>query len=483
MPPDGQHLLIESPGLFTTVQDLGRPGLARFGVSQGGALDREALILGNRLVGNQPEAAALECTLSGPVIQFERDQVIAITGADLGPALDGAPVHGWQPVLAQAGSRLSFAASPPGAGARAYIAVAGGIGTPLVLGSRSTDLVGHFGGVQGRAVQAGDRIPVGTPLADAELLLRRRLAFDPPAYSNEMEARVTPGPQEDRFTDAGLAAFPGSTYQVTSKADRTGIRLAGPRIEHRTDADLISEGIAHGAIQVPGDGQPIVLLAARQTVGGYVKIATVIGADLDRLGQARPGNQIRFTPVSIETARSAMRAARQRLGPAAIIETPRVHPVGQGLSTMSDSRQPADPWTPDGVIRIIAEAERAGVTHLRLEVASAGITLDLTRGTAGLRSTTTDDSAPLAADTPADDTLTITAPLLGTFYRRRTPEEPPLAEAGQAVGAGALIGLIEVMKTYHEITAPAAGTITGILVEDGHYVEYGQPLALLQLHR
>jgi acetyl-CoA carboxylase biotin carboxyl carrier protein len=150
---------------------------------------------------------------------------------------------------------------------------------------------------------------------------------------------------------------------------------------------------------------------------------------------------------------------------------------------MSDSQQMAGAWTPDQVIRIIAEAERAGVTHLRLDVASAGITLDLTLGTTEGSGATGHGPASPATDAPADDTLTITAPLLGTFYRRRSPEEPPLVEAGQSVDAGDLIGLIEVMKTYHEITAPAAGIVTGILAEDGHYVEYGQPLATLQPHR
>ncbi len=478
MATDHPELLIELPGLFTTVQDLGRPGLARFGVTRGGALDREAFILGNRLVGNSPDAAGLECTLSGPAIRFELDQVIAITGADLGAELDGAPIPRWEPVLAPAGSRLSFAAAPRGPGARAYILSAGGIGTEPVLGSRSTDLFGHFGGVEGRPLQAGDRLPVGAPSAPADRLLRRRLAIDPPEYGSQIEVRITLGPQEDRFTEAGLAAFLGSAYRVTSKADRTGIRLDGPRIEHVTNADLISEGIAHGAIQVPGDGQPIVLLAARQTVGGYVKIATVIGADLDALAQLRPGGEVRFAPVTVEAARSATLAARQRLGADTVIEGPIAHRAGQGAGKMSDSREPAGAWTPEGVIRIIAEAERAGITHLRLEVVSAGITLDLSRGgnAAGESTPVTDAGASPATG----DTVAITAPVLGTFYRRRSPEEAPLVEEGDTVQAGDLIGLIEVMKTYHEITAPSAGVITSILAEDGHYVEYGQPVAMLR---
>jgi biotin-dependent carboxylase-like uncharacterized protein len=463
--PAERSLTIEVPGLFTTVQDLGRHGMARFGVTPGGAMDRAALILGNRLLGNPIDAAGLECTLSGPEIRFEADTVIAVTGADLGPRLDGADIPMWEPVPVRAGSRLSFATTIRGAGARTYLCVAGGLDLPVVLGSRSTDIVGGFGGFEGRQVQAGDQLPVGEPALLPEAVLRRRLAIDPPRYEQIVEARAVLGPQRDRFTEAGIAAFLDAPYRVTSKADRTGIRLEGARIEHVTDADLVSEGIAYGAVQVPGDGQPIVLMVSRGTVGGYTKIATVIGADLDALGQARPGQSVAFTGVTVDEARALTRAHRDRLGPEAVTDAPRIVPVGE-IPSMTNV------WDPDGVIRVIAEAERTGVSYLRLEVASAGLALELSRGGA---SSIAAPLAPAVAPVP-DDAIEITAPVLGTFYRRRSPEEPPLVEAGDAVEAGALLGLIEVMKTYHEVTAPDAGTIASVLAEDGHYVEYGQPL-------
>jgi biotin-dependent carboxylase-like uncharacterized protein len=462
-------LTIEQPGLFTTVQDLGRPGLARFGVTRGGAIDRAALILGNRLVGNHPDAAGLECTLAGPTLRFEQETIFAITGAHLGAALEGEPVALWQPHLAPAGSRLSFAPSPIGAGARAYLTISGGIASDPVLGSRSTDLIGKFGGFEGRALQAGDRLSLGDSLVDPDLILRRRLASDPPELSNRFMVRVVLGPQDARFTGAGLTTFLNATYQVTSRSDRTGIRLSGPAIEQTNGADLISEGIAYGAIQVPGDGQPIVLLAARQTVGGYVKIATVIGADLDRLGQARSGDEIRFVAVSVDEARSATRLALRDVDESAIIEID-----DNGAESMNNA---GTAWTPDGVIRVIAEAERAGVTHLKLEVASAGIALEIARDGAIEPS-----PALILGDTPASDDhfVAVTAPVLGTFYRRPDPEAEAFVTVGQSVAEGDQIGLIEVMKNYHEVTAPSAGIITEILADDGDYVEYGQPLASIR---
>ncbi len=469
-------LTIQKPGLLTTVQDLGRRGMAQFGVSPGGALDRRALVLGNRLLGNDPGAAALECTLIGPEILFEDDAIIALTGSDFGPMLDGNPVPMWEPVHVQTGSLLTFAPAPRDGGVRLYLCIAGGIAVEPVLGSRSTDLIGLFGGFEGRALHAGDQLRIGEPALDPDAILKRMLAIDPPAYVKAITARVSLGPQQDRFTSAGIATFLRESYAVTSKADRTGMRLSGPAIEQTDGADLISEGIAHGAIQVPGDGQPIVLLAARQTVGGYIKIATVIGADLDLLGQQRSGGAIHFEVVSIEQARALTRAYLDLISEDAIITQPRMHIV-QGATGMPNSPGLRGEWSPDGLIRVIDAAERSGVTHLRLEIPEAGISLELDRGTG-----TAASESPAPQDAMNDDVV-ITAPVLGTLYRRRTPDDPPLVSEGEHVDAGSLVALIEVMKNYHEVTAPVAGTITRVLVQDGHYVEYGEPLIHLSPDR
>jgi biotin-dependent carboxylase-like uncharacterized protein len=407
--------------------------------------------------------------------------VIAITGADLGPCLNGTPVALWTPIKIRPGDELSFVPSDS-AGARSYVCVAGGLAVEPVLGSRSTDLVGRFGGLNGRPLQAGDTIPLGPVTAPVDQLLRRRLAIAPPTYAGALTARVTLGPQEDRFTEEGIHTFLSQTYRVSSKADRTGIRLEGPPITHRSGADLLSEGIAPGAVQVPGDGQPIVLLAARQTVGGYVKIATVAGADLDRFAQLRPGDLVSFQAVPPEVAREATLAYLAALGPEAIEEE---EPHFMGCAPDSDETSALDEdvvrsaWDPAGVERVIRAAEAAGVSMLRLTIASIGLSLELSRD----RQPLADNAVPQAQSSvtapESDQLIVVTAPVLGVFYRRSSPGQAPLAEEGQRVEEGQVIGLIEVMKTYHEVRAPRAGTLLRFLVDDGHFVEYGQAIAQL----
>ncbi|MGH2559486.1 MAG: acetyl-CoA carboxylase, partial [Thermomicrobiales bacterium] len=463
------RVIVRKAGMLTTVQDLGRPGLMRFGVAPGGALDRAALILGNRLVGNDPDAAGLEITLLGAVLEFTGEAVIAGTGGDLGARLNGAAMPRWRSVAVRTGDTVSFQPGG-GRGARAYLCFAGGIAVEPVLESRSTDLAGGFGGVEGRALIAGDELPLGEPSGPLALMARRQLAAAPPDYAQNLTMRVVLGPQLDRFTPDGVATFLGNRYVVSAKADRTGIRLNGPAIAHSRGADLLSEGIAHGAVQVPGDGQPIVLLAARQTVGGYPKIATVIGADLDRLAQARPGDTIRFVEVTPGEARSATLAYWAALGPEAVVED------GGSLPRSERGGGMVNGWDPAGVVRVIEALKAADVSAFRMEV--EGLTLDIQRG-AGGELTVYGAATEVALATTAELETTVVAPVLGAFYRRRSPEEPPLVEIGQTVEAGQVIGLIEVMKTYHEVTAPDGGVLAAFLADDGEFVEYGQALATI----
>ncbi len=469
---------IVKPGALDSVQDLGRPGRMRSGVTPGGACDRAALILGNRLVGNSPDAAGIESTLVGPTLRFHADAVVALTGADAGARLNGRPALNWEPFAVREGDELALGAMRDGA--RTYLCVAGGIDAPIVLGGRGTDLFGKFGGWQGRALAAGDRLPLGEPLAPAADLLRRRLVA-PLVRDSATPVRVVLGPQRDRFTEEGIATLLGAPYAVTPQSDRMGLRLRGPALEHRDGADLISEGIAAGAIQAPGDGQPIVLLPARQTVGGYPKIATVIGADLDRLGQARPGDTLRFAAVDLADARLALLAARAALGPEAVTE--RARPVS-GWSP-DDAPEPerndsvtdaARAWTPTGIADLLERARRSGAVSLDLDIAPIGVHLQARWQAAGL------EAAPSMGETgeaAAPGGEIIPAPVLGIFYRRSEPAGPPLAEEGRPVRAGQTIAVLEVMKTYHEVVAPRDGVLARFLVEDGAFVEYGQPLARL----
>lgn len=302
-PPTLLHLI--EPGLLTTVQDRGRYGYQRYGVPVSGAMDEFALRMANVLVGNDQGAAALEITVQGPTIEFLAPTWIAITGADLSATIDERTVSLWESVQVHAGSVLAF--GDPRDGMRAYLAVRGGIDVPIVMGSRSTYLKGRFGGLQGRALRKGDRLSTLPP--DRSEFVPKRLPknYTAPLYGGSHRLRVITGPQQDAFERGALSAFLGSRYKVSSQSDRMGYALDGPKIEHRDGADIISDGNPPGAIQVPGDGVPRILLADRGTTGGYTKIATVITSDLSKLAQALPAHAIAFRQVSLQEAQDALR--------------------------------------------------------------------------------------------------------------------------------------------------------------------------------
>jgi biotin-dependent carboxylase-like uncharacterized protein len=287
-------------------------------VARGGALDRFDAEAANRLVSNSHDAPLLELTLLGPTLRFDGTQTaIALTGADFGARLDGQRIEpGWS-WLVRGGSTLEFADQPPACGARAYLAVAGGFDIPRVLGSAATDLRAGFGGfLSGRALRAGDvlRIPV-----ESDVLQRcgQHLASAvvcPGDASASAAVRVLPGPHVARFTDRALEQFCATDWQIADGADRMGYRLVGPRLTHRDgSADVASIGLPAGAIQVPSDGQPIVLLTDHQPTGGYTVIACVVRADLGILAQRRPGDRVRFALISLEEALDALRSRRAAL--------------------------------------------------------------------------------------------------------------------------------------------------------------------------
>ena len=300
-------LEIGSPGLQTTVQDLGRLGYQAIGVSSSGAMDGEALRIGNRLLGNSPEAAGLEILMLGPQIKFLKESYFAITGAFMNPCLNGEAVDMYTTQRAKVGDELSFGTLLKGC--RAYLTLEGGVDVPLVLGSRSTAINSRLGGYEGRPLKIGDQLSLGQSMFSGPLTLPETYR---PLYEKEIKLRVILGSQEDYFTEEGIQTFLRSSYTVSQAADRMGYRLEGERIAHKDSADIISDGICYGAIQVPAQGQPIIMLADRQTVGGYTKIAHVITADLDKIGQARPGDQIYFEAVTLEEARWALLEKNQK---------------------------------------------------------------------------------------------------------------------------------------------------------------------------
>lgn len=292
------------PGFFTTVQDLGRWGYQSYGVGIAGALDAFALSAANLLVGNLEGEAGLEITLLGPTLKFHQETALAITGADLGPRLDGKEISNWTCHLAPCGSTLSFTGIK--SGVRAYLAVSGGIDVPPVMGSRSTYLLGHFGGFEGRALKSQDHLPLRPSPADTGRLIGRLFPenFRPP-YRKNPSLRSIRGPFEDFFSEEGLTFFLSTEYTITQHSDRMGYRLQGEPIKRQKAQELITCGLANGTIQVPPNGQPIILLADRQTIGGYPIIATLITADLPLVAQCAPGDKVRFSAISLDEAREA----------------------------------------------------------------------------------------------------------------------------------------------------------------------------------
>ena len=286
---------VVDPGLAVAVQDRGRFGLRRFGVPVAGALDPLMLACANLLLGNAPDAAGLEIPATGPVLRADAAVGVALAG-DIEArriAADGSSlsVGPWNAVVLSPGDTLRIGTPRRGI---AYLAVTGGIGSAPMLGSRST----YRRAGLGRFLETGDRLPC----AGAAVLLQG------PAWRHaDGPIRILPGPQDDHFTPAGLKALETAEFRVGPASDRMGLRLSGPVLEHNDrGAEIPTDGVAPGAIQVPGDGQPIVLLADGQTTGGYAKIATVIAADLPRLGQARPGDVLRFRRVTRPEARAAL---------------------------------------------------------------------------------------------------------------------------------------------------------------------------------
>jgi biotin-dependent carboxylase-like uncharacterized protein len=296
-------LRVIAPGPLTTLQDGGRGGWLRFGVAPSGALDPRALAVANLLAGNRPDEGALEMTLTGGSFAVEGEAIrIAIAGADMPLAIDGAIAARDRSHTLAPGAVLRIGAAKNGA--RAYLAVSGGFAVPSVFGSVATHL---RSGIGGRALRAGDFLPAARAVPSRPELGIAGVV--PPAHPR---LRIVLGPQQQYFTEDAVAALLGAPYTIAARSDRMGVRLDGPPLAHRPEKgfNIISDAIAPGSIQVPGGGQPIILLADRQTTGGYPKIATVISADLPMLGQARPGDIVQFEPVTLDQAREARHALK-----------------------------------------------------------------------------------------------------------------------------------------------------------------------------
>ncbi len=276
---------VVKPGALTTVQDLGRPGFAQLGIPRSGAADRSSLKLANRLVGNAEGAAALECTLIGPSLLFQNDALIAITGAEISARLGGEELPLNSAVSVVAGSLLELATAS--SGLRSYIALRGGVSAQPVMGSMSSDLLSGIGPAP---LKAGQLLESGEPAGEVPAIGVAAVA----GPAEEPLLHLIAGPRDDWFADRALELLAKSSWEVSSDSNRSGARLVGPELPRVRHDQLLSEGIAHGAVQVPASGQPIILLADHPTTGGYPVLAVVANADLDAAGQLRPGQKLRF---------------------------------------------------------------------------------------------------------------------------------------------------------------------------------------------
>ena len=302
-------MTILSPGPLSTIQDGGRFGLMNTGFSPGGAMDTYSMKLANLLVGNAENMGVIEMTMMGISATFDCDSLIAITGADMEPILNDEPMPMYASVAVHKGDVLTMKMATNGM--RAYLAVAGGFDLPYEMGSQSTNLKCKLGGFCGRKLQKGDELPLIQSVSG--VFAPERSINAQVKYPNEICLRVMLGPQDDFFTQKGIDTFLGKVYTVTDQSDRMGIRLDGEKIENINGVDIISDGIATGSVQIPASGTPIIMMADRQTTGGYAKIATVIGADLKKVAQAKPGTRVRFVAVSEAEAVKLRRSEEKEL--------------------------------------------------------------------------------------------------------------------------------------------------------------------------
>ena len=300
-------IAVDDAGLFTTVQDLGRPGHARLGVSAAGAADATALVVANRLAGNPDGAAALEMTLKGGRFRFETEAYVALAGADMQATIDGRPLPAWSAAPVPAGATL--ACGMAATGARSILAVRGGIRVPPVLGSASTHVPSGLGGHEGRALRTGDRLTIGDASAGASLPMARRvdapdfLAGAAAAPGAVVTLRVTAAAQTDAFDAPSRRLLVDGEYRVGSASDRMGLRLEGAPIPPPAGGTMLTEGMPLGAVQIPPAGQPVILFVDHQTTGGYPVIASIASADLSSVAQLRPGARVRFEMIPFDAAR------------------------------------------------------------------------------------------------------------------------------------------------------------------------------------
>ncbi len=439
-------------GALTTIQDLGRVGYQKFGIPVTGVMDEYSFRLANILVGNDESEAALEITLMGPKLEFDEDTVFAIAGADINPTLDGKKIPMFTSVLAPKGSTLAFGMCKKGM--RAYIAFAGSIDVPAPNGSKSTFMKSKIGGFKGRKLEKEDELVLKNRPAESGMTVDKAYYTD---IQNEATLKVLLGPQDDYFTEAGIQTFASKEgYVITDESDRMGVRLNGAKIEHKETADIISDAAVIGSIQVPASGTPIILMADRQTTGGYTKIGTVIKEDIARLAQMAPASKVFFELVDIEQAESRYKAFYEKLE-AAKKSLTKAEAVSSGSTVHAAMMYAVGEYISKGEegmkkfkIKIDGEEHEIEIEDISGGAASAGA------------------SSAGASDSGAAKEKVL-APMPGNIIQIAVKE-------GDEVKAGQMLLLFEALKMENEISANVAGKIGKIHVNVGDKIESGAVL-------
>lgn len=486
---------ITNPGLLTTVQDRGRWGYQQYGVSTAGVMDLFSMEVSNRLVGNDPSEGVLEMTLMGIEFEIEGEALMAVCGAQMEGTINGEPLPLWQSISLKDGDEVSL--SSCSSGARAYLALSGGFKIPEVLGSKSTYTRAKMGGFKGRKLEAGDEIELGEQKGEQKLYALPKDKI--PKLSESTEIRVILGPQDDYFTEEGIQVFLSSEYTVSQDSDRMGYRLKGKEIAHKDRADIISDGICFGAVQVAGDGQPTIMLADRQTTGGYTKIATVISPDLPLLAQMSPGSKLTFKEISIDQAREEYIAWRKSLDQIAD-------------SFVEIKKEESEDLNKDQILKLIEyfNSSRLNTFELSTEECS----LRMRKGGAELAvepaapavapvegASSPQAPAPKAPSKPApapakkkeekaedskkeeeesSSSIEVKAPIAGVCYVAPSEDEAPFVQLGEEVKKGQTLMILEVMKMMNEIKAPEDAVISSIHFENEQKVDQGALLFTLE---
>lgn len=461
------NLHVKKPGLLTTIQDLGRYGYQQFGVAVAGAMDQESLEIANLLVGNKRDAAVLEMNVLGGTFLFDDQRKIAITGADMSAQINGEAIPSYQTIQVYEGDELSFQAAQEGL--RTYLAIQGAFDIEPVLGSFSTYTRGNMGGFDGRALEAEDQIPLGK-LVEEEDASQNFYRLDPekrPDFLKQRKVRAVLGPQADSFDEKAIQDFFSKEYEISQQADRMGYRLKGEPIEHKDGADIISDGILFGSVQVSGDGLPTIMMADHQTTGGYAKIATVIQSDLCALAQMGPKAKIGFEEISPAQAVENYRKWRQDLDQITtyFIEI--------------DENEREEMMAKDMDVKAIGELMHyfadSGIGELSLDVDD--LHLSLKKNKAGTKAgdqqvlKKTKKREEEKQEMEDNDYYKVQAPISGVCYEAPNPEDDPFIQVGDHVEEGQTLLIIEVMKMMNEIKAPVSGVVREIFFENEKNVD------------